>query len=116
MDEEDPEGRDGDAELDPDLGKSINYDAFFDLVAVAKDSGVKRFLYASSSSVYGVKSEENVTEELALTPLTDYSKYKAMCEDVLLKEQAPGFTCVILRHATVCGYSPRLRLDLMEFL
>ena len=99
-------------ELNPDLGKSINYDAFFDLVAVSKGSGVKRFIYASSSSVYGVKQEADVTEELALEPLTDYSKYKALCEDVLLKEQQPGFTCVVLRPATVCGYSPRLRLDL----
>jgi nucleoside-diphosphate-sugar epimerase len=99
-------------ELNPDLGRSINYDAFFDLVAVAKDSGVKRFIYASSSSVYGIKADENVTEELPLEPLTDYSKYKALCEDVLLKAQAPGFTTVVLRPATVCGYSPRLRLDL----
>ena len=99
-------------ELDPDLGKSINYDAFFDLVALAKDNGVQRFVYASSSSVYGIKKEDNVTEELALEPLTDYSKYKALCEDVLLKAQAPGFTTVVLRPATVCGYSPRLRLDL----
>ena len=99
-------------ELDAGLGKSINYDAFFDLVDVSKNSGVKRFIYASSSSVYGVKAEQNVTEELALEPLTDYSKYKALCEDVLLKAQAPGFTCVVLRPATVCGYSPRLRLDL----
>jgi nucleoside-diphosphate-sugar epimerase len=99
-------------ELNPELGKSINYDAFFDLVAVAKDSGVSRFVYASSSSVYGVKSEENVTEELALEPLTDYSKYKAMCEEVLLEKQSPHFTTVVLRPATVCGYSPRLRLDL----
>jgi nucleoside-diphosphate-sugar epimerase len=99
-------------ELNPDLGKSINYDAFFDLVAVAKDSGVKRFIYASSSSVYGIKDEQNVTEDLPLLPLTDYSKYKALCEEVLLKEQAPGFTTLVLRPATVCGYSPRLRLDL----
>lgn len=99
-------------ELNPDLGKSINYDAFFDLVAVAKDSGVKRFIYASSSSVYGIKDEQNVTEDLPLQPLTDYSKYKALCEEVLLKEQAPGFTTLVLRPATVCGYSPRLRLDL----
>ena len=99
-------------ELNPELGRSINYDAFFDLVAVAKDSGVKRFVYASSSSVYGVKSEENVTEELPLEPLTDYSKYKALCEEVLRKEQSPDFTTVVLRPATVCGYSPRLRLDL----
>jgi len=99
-------------ELDPDLGRSINYDAFFDLVAVAKQSGVGRFIYASSSSVYGVKAEQNVTEELALEPLTDYSKYKALCEEVLLKEQSPDFTTAVLRPATVCGYSPRLRLDL----
>ena len=99
-------------DLDPDLGKSINYDAFFDLVDVSRNSGVKRFIYASSSSVYGIKSEPNVTEELALEPLTDYSKYKAMCEEVLLDRRRPGFTTLILRPATVCGYSPRLRLDL----
>jgi len=99
-------------ELDPDLGKSINYDAFVDLVDVAKDSGVKRFIYASSSSVYGIKETENVNEELPLQPLTDYSKYKAMCEDVLLAKREPGFVTLILRPATVCGYSPRLRLDL----
>jgi nucleoside-diphosphate-sugar epimerase len=99
-------------ELNPQLGKSINYDSFFDLVAVAKNSGVSRFIYASSSSVYGIKEEENVTEDLPLKPLTDYSKYKALCEEVLLKEQAPGFVPLILRPATVCGYSPRLRLDL----
>jgi nucleoside-diphosphate-sugar epimerase len=99
-------------ELNPELGKSINYDAFFPLVEVAKDRGVSRFIYASSSSVYGIKEEENVTEDLPLQPLTDYSKYKALCEDVLLNAQAPGFTCLILRPATVCGYSPRLRLDL----
>jgi nucleoside-diphosphate-sugar epimerase len=99
-------------ELNPELGKSINYDAFFGLVDVARDSGVKRFVYASSSSVYGVKSEDNVTEDLALEPLTDYSKYKALCEEVLLKAQSPDFTTVVLRPATVCGYSPRLRLDL----
>jgi nucleoside-diphosphate-sugar epimerase len=99
-------------DLDPQLGKSINYDAFLDLVKVSKDNGVHRFIYASSSSVYGVKDVPDVTEELKLEPLTDYSKYKAMCEDVLLKERVLGFTTLILRPATVCGYSPRLRLDL----
>lgn len=99
-------------ELNPNLGKSINYDAFLDLVKISKAKGVQRFIYASSSSVYGIKEEENVTEELPLLPLTDYSKYKAMCEDALLKEQVPGFTTLIIRPATVCGYSPRLRLDL----
>lgn len=99
-------------ELDPGLGKSINYDCFPALVKTAKGSGVKRFIYASSSSVYGVKDIPNVTEDLPLEPLTDYSKYKALCEDILLKERAPGFAALILRPATVCGYSPRLRLDL----
>ena len=100
-------------ELDPQLGKSINYDAFIGLVAVSKRSGVKRFIYASTSSVYGIKKEENVTEDLPLEPVTDYSKYKAMCEEVLLKEQSPDFTTVVIRPATICGYSPRLRLDLI---
>ena len=99
-------------ELDPELGRSINYDAFLDLLDVSKNSGVQRFIYASSSSVYGIKQEENVTEDLLLEPLTDYSKYKALCEDVLLKAREPGFVTLILRPATVCGYSPRLRLDL----
>ncbi|MFA5117945.1 MAG: NAD-dependent epimerase/dehydratase [Candidatus Omnitrophota bacterium] len=99
-------------ELDPSLGKSINYDAFVTLVDLSKKAGVKRFIYASSSSVYGIKDVDNVTEELPLEPLTDYSKYKALCEDYLLKERAQGFVVLILRPATVCGYSPRLRLDL----
>ena len=99
-------------ELNPELGKSINYDAFPVLVDVSKDQGIRRFIYASSSSVYGLRDEENVTEELALLPLTDYSKYKALCEDILLEKREPGFVPLILRPATVCGYSPRLRLDL----
>src|SRR4051794_37722110 len=99
-------------ELDPTLGRSINYDAFFPLVQLSKAHGVERFIYASSSSVYGIKEEENVTEELPLKPLTDYSKYKATCEEVLAKERAPGFTTLTIRPATVCGYSPRIRLDL----
>ncbi len=99
-------------ELDPALGKSINYDAFVHLVDLSKNAGIKRFIYASSSSVYGIKEEENVIEDLKLEPLTDYSKYKALCEDYLLKQRYPGFVILILRPATVCGYSPRLRLDL----
>src|SRR6266436_3351545 len=67
-------------DLDPGLGKSINFDCFRPLVKACKDAGVKRFIYASSSSVYGVKDEPNVHEDLPLQPLTDYSKYKAMCE------------------------------------
>ncbi len=99
-------------ELDPTLGKSINYDAFIPLVQISKKNKVKLFVYASSSSVYGIKEEENVTEDLPLLPLTDYSKFKMMCEDVLLQEQSPEFTTLVIRPSTVCGYSPRLRLDL----
>jgi len=99
-------------ELDPSLGRSINYEAFLPLADISKESGVRRFIYASSSSVYGIKDDPNVTEDLERNPLTDYSKFKAMCEDELEKRRAPGFTTLTLRPATVCGYSPRLRLDL----
>ena len=99
-------------DLNPDLGRSINYDAFLLLVELAKKHKVKRFIYASSSSVYGVKAAPNVTEDLPLEPLTDYSKFKAECEKVLLKEITDDFIGCVLRPATVCGYSPRLRLDL----
>ncbi|MFM7202093.1 MAG: NAD-dependent epimerase/dehydratase family protein [Myxococcota bacterium] len=100
-------------ELDPSLGRSINFDAFAPLVAASKAAGVRRFIYASSSSVYGVKADAEVTEALPLEPLTDYSRFKALCEDQLLEARAPGFETVIIRPATVCGYSPRLRLDLI---
>ena len=99
-------------DLNPALGKSINYDAFRPLVRASKAAGVRRFIYASSSSVYGVKEEQEVTEELPLTPLTDYSRYKALCERILQEERAPGLVTLVLRPATVCGYAPRLRLDL----
>jgi nucleoside-diphosphate-sugar epimerase len=100
-------------DLDPALGKSVNADAFRPLVVAAKRRGVERFVYASSSSVYGVKSEPEVTEELALEPLTDYSKYKAECERILEEEREPGFCTVTVRPSTVCGYARRLRLDLV---
>jgi nucleoside-diphosphate-sugar epimerase len=99
-------------ELDPALAKSINYDAFLPLVEIARGAGVSRFVYASSSSVYGVREEPDVTEEFEPRPLTDYSRYKALCEEVLLARQSPSFATLVLRPATVCGYSPRLRLDL----
>ncbi len=99
-------------ELDPELGRSINYDSFRPLVESAQEAGVRRFVYASSSSVYGVKQEDRVTEDLACEPLTDYSRYKALCEEILAEYESSDFTTVTLRPATVCGYSPRLRLDL----
>jgi nucleoside-diphosphate-sugar epimerase len=99
-------------ELDPHLGRSINYDAFIPLVKISKEAGVKRFVYASTSSVYGISESDNVTEDHPLVPMTDYSKYKSMCEPILLAEQADTFVPIVIRPATVCGYSPRLRLDL----
>jgi nucleoside-diphosphate-sugar epimerase len=100
-------------ELNPDLGKSINLDPFEPMVQIAKENGVKRFIYASSSSVYGIKEEPNVTEDMELLPLTDYSKFKAQCEEILTKYDSDDFVTVTVRPSTVCGYSPRLRLDLV---
>ena len=62
--------------------------------------------------MYGIKDVDNVTEDLPLDPLTDYSKFKALCEQVLEEEREPGFVTCTLRPSTVCGYAPRLRLDL----
>ncbi|WP_061243501.1 NAD-dependent epimerase/dehydratase family protein [Leptospira interrogans] len=100
-------------ELNPNLGKSINLDAFRPLVEISKKHSVKRFIYASSSSVYGIKDEPNVTEDFSLEPLTDYSKFKADCEKILNEYQTDDFTTITIRPATVCGYSPRQRLDVV---
>ena len=100
-------------ELNPTLGRSINLDAFRPLVEISRNAGIKKFVYASSSSVYGVKQEENVDESMTLEPLTDYSRFKADCEQILLEYQSPDFTTVTIRPATVCGYSPRQRLDVV---
>ena len=99
-------------ELDEKLSTSINLDAFEPMVVAAKKKGVKRFIYASSSSVYGVSDSPNVTEDHPLVPLTLYNKYKGMCEPLLFKHQSPDFTCVTIRPATLCGYAPHTRLDL----
>ena len=99
-------------DLDPSLGRSINFEAFEPLVVLSKAAGVRRFVYASSSSVYGVSEVPDVTENHPLVPLTDYSKYKAQCEPILLSRQSRQFIPVVVRPATVCGYSPRQRLDL----
>lgn len=100
-------------ELNPTLSRSINLDAFSPLIKISKDSGVSKFIYASSSSVYGVKEEKNVHEQMLLEPLTDYSKFKAECEGVLSEYQQDDFTTVTIRPATVCGYSKRQRLDVV---
>ena len=99
-------------DLDPELTKSINFDAFLPLMKLSKDSGVGRFVFASSASVYGISDEPKVTEDHPRIPVTDYTKYKALCEDVIADEQSAKFDTVVIRPATICGYSPRLRLDL----
>ena len=100
-------------ELNPKLGKSINYDAFKPLVEVSLENKVNRFIYASSSSVYGIKSEKNVTEDMPLEPLTDYSKFKGECERILNNYRSDEFVTTTLRPSTVCGYAKRQRLDLV---
>lgn len=99
-------------DMNPELGKSVNLDSFEPIVQAAKKAGVKRFVFASSSSVYGIKEEEKVTESLPLEPLTDYSKFKAICEEILLSQMTNDFVCTVVRPATVCGYSTRQRFDL----
>ena len=99
-------------ELDPDLSRSVNLDSFQPLVRQAKKAGVRRFIFASSGSVYGVSDSPDVTEEHPLVPVSLYNRYKAACEPLLLEEQDPTFETVIVRPATICGVSPRQRLDL----
>lgn len=99
-------------ELDENLSKTINYDCFESIVVAAKKAGVQRFVYCSSSSVYGVSDSPDVTEEHPLLPVSLYNKFKGMCEPVLKQYLDSEFHGVIIRPATVCGYSPRTRLDL----
>ena len=98
--------------LNENLCKTINFDCFEDLVKISKKSGVNKFIYASSSSVYGFSDSENVTEEHPLVPLTLYNKFKGMCEPILEKYLDSNFIGVVIRPATLCGYAPRCRLDL----
>ena len=100
-------------ELNPELGRSINLEPFRPMVEISKNVGVKRFFYASSSSVYGIKDEPNVHEDMSLEPLTDYSVFKMNCEEILSEYQSDEFTTTTIRPATVCGYSPRQRLDVV---
>ena len=100
-------------ELNPGLGKSINYDAFEPLVRASVEGNINRFIYASSSSVYGIKKEKNVTEDMVLEPLTDYSKFKGDCERILNNYKSDDFITTTIRPSTVCGYAKRQRLDLV---
>ena len=97
-------------DLNPKLTWEVNALATMQLIDKASRDGVKRFIYASSSSVYGIKDEEDVTEDLDLKPITEYNKTKMVAERVLLS-YSDIMTVQIIRPATVCGYSPRMRLD-----
>lgn len=99
-------------DMNPALSQSINLDCFADVIAEVRLAKVKRFIYASSSSVYGIK-EGQVTEETACDPLTDYSRCKLACEKILADTHMLDTAWTVLRPATVCGAAPRLRLDLI---
>ncbi len=97
-------------DLDPKLTWEVSALATMQLADKAKRKGVKQFIYASSGSVYGVKEEDQVTEDLELKPISEYNKTKMVAERVLLSYQE-DMAVQIVRPATVCGLSPRMRLD-----
>ncbi|MGF6093901.1 NAD-dependent epimerase/dehydratase family protein [Pseudomonas sp. 18175] len=97
---------------DPEVSRSINIDCLPHLIRSAKHSGCKRFIYASSASVYGISDEPNVDEHQPCVPITDYNRYKAEGESILFGLTDASFETVAVRAATVCGWSPRQRLDL----
>ena len=97
-------------DLNPKLTWEVSALATMQLADKAKRKGVKRFIYASSGSVYGVKDEPQVTEDLELKPISEYNKTKMVAERVLLS-YSDDMVVQIVRPATVCGYSPRMRLD-----
>lgn len=97
-------------DLDPKLTWEISALATMQLADKAVRSGVKQFIFASSGSVYGVKDEDKVTEDLELKPISEYNKTKMVSERVLMS-YGDQMAVQIVRPATVCGYSPRMRLD-----
>lgn len=100
------------SELDESLTRSINLEAFEPMVIAARNANVGRFVYCSTSSVYGISDSPDVREDHPLVPLTLYNTYKAQCEPLLFKHRGDGFVTTIMRPSTICGYSPRQRLDL----
>ncbi len=99
-------------DIDEVMTRQVNFDAVGMLLTLAKEAGVKRFINASSSSVFGIKHEENVTEVLEPEPITYYSKYKMLSEWLVVAASTPEFVTVNIRPATICGYSARQRFDL----
>jgi nucleoside-diphosphate-sugar epimerase len=101
------------SDIDPEFTKEINYISSVNLIKLSHELGVKRFIYASSSSVYGIKHEDEITEDLPVEPVSLYSELKVRVEDFLLGLKDENFTATAVRSATICGYSPRMRLDLL---
>ena len=99
-------------DIDEVLTRQVNFDAVGVLLAASRAAGVKRFINASSSSVFGIKDVPDVTEQLEPEPITFYSKYKMLSEWLVIAAASPDFCTVNIRPATVCGYSPRQRFDL----
>ena len=98
------------AELDAKLTWDVNVLATYKLINLAINQKVKKFIFASSGSVYGIKKEKRVIEDLSLEPVSEYNKSKMIGERVLLSYK-DKIDLTILRPATVCGYSPAMRLD-----
>lgn len=100
-------------DLDPRIAYEVNKNAVIDLVEIAKNCGVRRFINASTGSVYGIKEEESVTEDLTLEPTTLYAKLKAETEEIVRSASNENFTTISIRSGTVFGLSPRMRFDLI---
>jgi nucleoside-diphosphate-sugar epimerase len=98
-------------EINPNLSWEINVMAGYQLLEKAKNQGVKKFIFASSGSVYGIKKEKKVTENLSLVPLSTYNKTKMIFERVMFSNSSK-MKLYCLRPGTICGISPRMRWDL----
>jgi nucleoside-diphosphate-sugar epimerase len=99
--------------LAPQITYDINHHASVRLARLAKDAGVRRFLYASTCSVYGAAGEDPVTEDAPLRPLTPYADSKVRVEEDVAAIADDSFSPVFLRNATAFGFSPRLRVDIV---
>ena len=97
-------------EINPTMSWEVNVLASHQLIEKAKNANIKQFIFASSGSVYGIKKEEKVTENLSLLPISTYNKTKMIAERVLMSYES-SMKIHIIRPATVCGISPRMRLD-----
>ena len=97
--------------INKNLYESINYKAFLSILSVAEKYGIERFIFISSALVYGNQGTRIVSEDTPPSPISEYGRYKVLCENELLKKNWP-FTTVAIRPSSVCGYSPRMRFDL----